>query len=123
MMVMADETPATVEENLRIVPQFTPDEYEKVVEIVSGKLDRRLKRFDAGAVDMEISVKERGAASQRVVLEARIAGQSRMVATSTRQDLWSAVAETRDDLFRQIDRAVTRTSPKSSRKRRDSPRR
>lgn len=122
-MVMAKSTSATVEDNLRIVPQFTPDEYEKVIEIVSGKLDRRLKRFDAGAVDMEISVKERDSASQRVVLEARIAGQQRLVATSTRTDLWSGVAEVRDDLFRQIDRAVNRKSPKSSRKRRDTPRR
>jgi ribosome-associated translation inhibitor RaiA len=87
--------------------------------VISGKLDRRLARFPADEVELELSVKERETRSQRVVLEAWIAGQQRMVATSTRRELWAAVAEVRDDLFRQIDRAVNRASPKTSRQARN----
>jgi ribosome-associated translation inhibitor RaiA len=97
-----------VEQRLRIVPQFRPEEYEQVTSIVAGKLDRRLSRWDPEQVEMELSVKERDTDSQRVVLECWITGQPRFVATSTEANLDKAVAEVRDDLFRQIDKAVTR---------------
>jgi ribosome-associated translation inhibitor RaiA len=97
-----------VEERLRIVPQFRPEEYEQVTSIVAGKLDRRLSRWNAEQVEMELSVKERDTDSQRVVLECWITGQPRFVATSTEASLDKAVAEVRDDLFRQIDKHVTR---------------
>jgi hypothetical protein len=42
------------------------------------------------------------------VLECWITGQPRFVATSTGTSVEAGVAEVRDDLFRQIDKHVTR---------------
>jgi hypothetical protein len=97
-----------IEQRLRIVPQFRPDEYEQVTAILAGKLDRRLSRWDPEQVELELSVKDRDTDSQRVVLECWITGQTRLVATSTERVLEAGVAEVRDDLFRQIDKQVTR---------------
>jgi hypothetical protein len=97
-----------IEQRLRIVPQFRPDEYPQVTSILAGKLDRRLSRFGADKVELELSVKDRDTDSQRVVLECWITGQPRFVATSIERSLEAGVAEVRDDLFRQIDRHVTR---------------
>jgi ribosome-associated translation inhibitor RaiA len=97
-----------VEERLRIVPQFRPEEYEQVTSILAGKLDRRLSRWNADQVELELSVKDRDSDSQRVVLECWITGQPRFVATSTQRSIEAGVAEVRDDLHRQIDKHVTR---------------
>jgi len=93
----------TIAERLRIVPEFRPDEYDRITEIVSGKLDRRLKRWDAEQVELEISVKERDTDQQRVTLECWIAGLPKLVATSDERRLDDAVAAARDGLFTQID--------------------
>jgi ribosome-associated translation inhibitor RaiA len=97
-----------IEERLRIVPQFRPDEYAQVTSILAGKLDRRLSRWAAEQVELELSMKDRDTDSQRVVLECWITGQPRFVATSTGTSVEAGVAEVRDDLFRQIDKHVTR---------------
>jgi hypothetical protein len=97
-----------IEQRLRIVPQFRPDEYEQVTAILAGKLDRRLSRWSPEQVELELSVKERDTDSQRVVLECWITGQPRFVATSTERGIEAGVAEVRDDLHRQIDRHVTK---------------
>lgn len=70
--------------------------------------------FDAGTVDMELSVKERGEASQRTVLEAWISGQTRVVATSSEPDLTQALNEVRGDLIRQLTDAKNRTEPRNN---------
>lgn len=109
---MADQTPAsdtaTVQQCLRIVPEFRTTEHPRVLNRLSGRLDRRLSRWTSAQVEMELSVKERDTNSQRVVLEAWIAGHDRFVATSTDNNLHRAVAEVRDNLVRQINRAVER---------------
>jgi hypothetical protein len=97
-----------IEQRLRIVPQFRPDEYDQVTNILAGKLDRRLSRWDAAQVELELSVKDRDTGSQRVVLECWITGQPRFVATSNEPSIEAGVAEVRDDIFRQIDKHVTR---------------
>ena len=63
---------------------------------------------------MELSVKERGKASQRTVLEAWIAGQSRVVATSNEPDLARALLEVRDDLIRQLTDVKNCTEPRNN---------
>jgi ribosome-associated translation inhibitor RaiA len=65
-------------------------------------------------------VKERDEPSQRTTLEAWIAGQPRLVATSDRQDFDAAIAEVRDDLIRQITDAKNRTEPRNNRALRES---
>ena len=105
---MAD--PATIDACLRIVPEFRGDEHADIAEQLRGKLESRLKRWDADQVEMELSVKDRDTPQQRVALEVWIAarGDTRFVGTSTAPDLRAAVNDARDDVHRQIDRFVTK---------------
>jgi len=97
-----------IAERLRIVPEFLPDDHEMVHQVLSGKLDRRLSRWDPEQVELEISVKGRDTDQQRVALECWIAGAPKMVGTSSERRLETAVAEVRDDLHRQVDKFVTK---------------
>ena len=98
----------TIQDRLRIVPEFRSDERAGILEVLFGRLERRLAHWKPEQVELELSVKERDTPSQRTVLECWIAGVPRMVATSTESDLDRAVVEVRDDLFRQLNRYVTR---------------
>jgi ABC-type nitrate/sulfonate/bicarbonate transport system ATPase subunit len=69
------------DEALRLGNGFGADERTAIVDGWAS-LDERLRSFDAATVELELSVKERGLASQRTVLEAGISGQARVVATS-----------------------------------------
>ena len=95
-------------DRLRIVPEFRSDERDGILELMFGRLERRLAHWQPEQVELELSVKERDTASQRTVLECWITGVPRMVATSTEADIDRAVVEVRDDLFRQLNRYVTR---------------
>lgn len=97
-----------VEERLRIVPEFKPEEYDTVTELMSGKLDRRLSRWQASDVELEISVKDRDTSKQRMAVECWISKLPKMVATSTEQEIEAAVIECRDGLHRQIDKFITK---------------
>lgn len=110
---MNDDGVATVEESLRLGSGFGQHERAQIVEGWTG-LDARLRSFGAGTVEMELSVKERGEASQRTVLEAWISGQTRVVATSNEPDLDQALNEVRDDLIRQLTDAKNRTEPRNN---------
>lgn len=101
---------ATVGNTLRVVPEFDPSEYDQVTEILAGRLDRRLERFDDDQVEFEISVKDRDTPSQRVVLECWIAvsGRTRFVGTSDRSSLMAAVREAGEKVHRQVDRFVSK---------------
>jgi hypothetical protein len=104
-------------ERLRLGTGFSDDERDGIVARLSV-LDRRLASFRAESVDLELSVKERGTPSQRVVLECWIPGWPRTVATSTRPGLDEAVVEVRDDLVSQLNDLKTRTEPRNNRARR-----
>lgn len=110
---MSDESTATVASSLRLGNGFGQDERDAIID-GWGSLDARLRSFDAGTVELELSVKERGAASQRTVLEAWISGQTRLVATSSEPDLAQALVEVRDDLVRQLTDAKNRTEPRNN---------
>lgn len=98
---------AIIKERLRIVPEFRPDEYDRLRSVLeNGALERRLERWQPEQVELELSVKERDSRQQRTVLECWLAGAPRFVATSTEQDLDKAVQEVRDDLRRQVNRFV-----------------
>lgn len=97
-----------VEERLRIVPEFRSDEEDHLRQLMTSKLERRLSRFDAEQVELELSMKGRDTSDQRTVLEAWISGLPRFVATSSELDRDKAVKEVRDDLHRQIDKHVTK---------------
>ena len=63
---------STFSERLRLVPEFRSDERDGIVEVLFGRLERRLEHWKADQVELELSVK------------------------------------VRDDLFRQLNRHVTR---------------
>lgn len=93
---------------LRLATGFAQSERDAIL-AQFAPLAARLKSFDRDAVDMELSVKERDGADQRVTLEIWIAGRARLVATSSRADLRAALQEVRDDSVRQLNDDVTRT--------------
>lgn len=105
----------TFADRLRIVPEFKSSEHERIKELMFGRLARRLARWDPEQVELELSVKDRDTSKQRMALECWISGENKIVATSTEQDLMKGVVEVRDDLWRQIDKAVTKRE--SARKR------
>ncbi|MDQ6725806.1 MAG: HPF/RaiA family ribosome-associated protein [Actinomycetota bacterium] len=108
------DDPATVEASLRLGGGVQMDERAG---IVAGwhRLDERLRSFRAGSVDLELTVKERATPSQHTTLEAWIAGEPRLVATSTHADLTQALIEVRDDMIRQVSDAKNRTEPRNNR--------
>jgi ribosome-associated translation inhibitor RaiA len=100
---------ASIEDRLRIVPEFRSGEHDKVrALLLDGKLARRLSRWPVDDLELEISVKDRETSKQRMALECWIAKAPKMVATSTRQDLEAAVLECRDDLYKQVDKFITK---------------
>lgn len=109
----------TVAATLRLANGVEPGEFAHVVSIMA-RLDDRLRSFAPGTVELQLSIKERDLPSQRTTLEAWIAGQPRLVATSDRAGLDAAVAEVRDDLVRQITDAKNRTEPRNNRALRDT---
>lgn len=98
---------ATVERCLRLGHGFHEDEREKVVGILA-KIDHRLVGEPADRVSLELMVKDRESRDPRTTLEARIAGLPQLVATSSEDDVWVAVAEVRDELLRQLGDAKER---------------
>lgn len=111
------ESTATVDEALRLGGGLESSERGGIVARLTS-LDSRLRSFRSGTVELQITVKERDTPSQRTTLEAWIAGQPRLVATSTRTNLDQALTEVRDDLIRQITDAKNQTEPRNSRQRR-----
>lgn len=98
-------TDSIVAERLRLEGGVKDEEREHVVSLLS-KLDRRLSRFRPDSVELVLKVKERREPSQSTVLECAVAGWPRLVATSSSLELDSALAEVRDELWRQLNDAV-----------------
>jgi ribosome-associated translation inhibitor RaiA len=109
-----EDATATVEASLRLGGGLDPGERSQIVEHW-GSLDARLRSFPAGSVELQLTIKERDTPSQRTTLEAWIAGQPRLVATSAESHLGSALSEVRDDLVRQLTDAKNRTEPRHNR--------
>jgi ribosome-associated translation inhibitor RaiA len=105
---------ATVDASLRLGSGVQADERAEIVEHW-GSLDARLRSFPAGAVELQLTVKERDTPSQHTTLEAWVAGQPRLVATSSHANFGTALNEVRDDLVRQLTDAKNRTEPRNNR--------
>jgi ribosome-associated translation inhibitor RaiA len=104
---------ATVDQSLRLGGGVENSERETIVHRWS-KLDHRLRSFPADAVELQLTVKERDTPSQRTTLEAWIAGQPRLVATSNEESFERALNEVRDDLIRQLTDAKNRSEPRNN---------
>jgi hypothetical protein len=108
-MTDSDRT-ASLEANLRLGNGLTEHDRQRVLRRLSG-LDARLRSFRADAVDLFVTVKERETRSQRTTLEAIIANQPRLVASSVRTGLDEALSEVRGELLRLLADAKTRREP------------
>jgi ribosome-associated translation inhibitor RaiA len=106
--------PTGILEQLRLGTGFTDSDRDGIIERLAP-LAARLRSFREHGVELELSVKDRSGIDPRVTLECRIAGHSRLVATSKARDLSAALTEVRDDLVRQIDETKTRRAPRNSR--------
>ncbi|MBN1171415.1 MAG: HPF/RaiA family ribosome-associated protein [Micromonosporaceae bacterium] len=106
--------PATIAERLRVVDGFAQEERPGIVERLRS-LDTHLTTYPASATDLELSIKDRGRPGQKVTLECWIAGQTRLVATSAKEQFSVALTDVRDELRRQLSDAKTRTEPRNNR--------
>ncbi len=109
-MSTSDRTPATVDRCLRLGHGFAEAERPDVVAALSG-LDAHLAAESADVVDLDLSVKDRDAAQQRVTLLCRIAGLPEVVATAEERDLHRALTRVRDEAVRQVTDERTRRRP------------
>ncbi|MBB3039832.1 hypothetical protein [Hoyosella altamirensis] len=96
-------------DRLRVIAEFRENETEKVRDVLFGRLNSRLARWEPSQVELELSVKERDTHSQRMVLECWISGMPKFVATSTESEIDKGLVEVRDDLWNQINREVTKS--------------
>jgi ribosome-associated translation inhibitor RaiA len=101
-----DDTAASLDK-LVLGRGFEEAERQRIVQRLA-KLNRRLKRFPADATHLELQVKERNNSGQTVTFLAQLPGFAQLVATSSENDLRDALMDVREDMWRQIDDAVSR---------------
>jgi ribosome-associated translation inhibitor RaiA len=114
----ASSATATVAACLHVEGDLKRHEHDELVDHWA-KLDHRLKSFDARSVEMTLHIKERETPSQHITLDAKIAGWSPLVATSSSPDLAHALNEVRDEMIRQITDHKTRHEPRNNRRLRE----
>ncbi|HET9140380.1 HPF/RaiA family ribosome-associated protein [Actinophytocola sp.] len=102
--------PSVIAQRLNLPTGFQWFERDWIVQRLAA-LEPRLRSFPDTQVELEIRIKERHGAGQRITLECWISRNPRLhlVSTSSARDLTVAVGEVRDDLIRQIDDAKTKT--------------
>ena len=102
--------PTVIAQRLHLATGFLSSERDWIVQRLAA-LGSRLRSYSDAQVDLEISLKERRGAGQRVTLECWINRTPRLhlVSTSSARELAAALNEVRDDLIRQVDDAKTRT--------------
>jgi hypothetical protein len=107
---------AIVAQRLHLATGFLSSERGWVSERLAA-LGLRMRSFRNDEVDLEVSLKDRQGAGQRVTLECWINCRPRLhfVATSSSRDLSAALGEVRNELIRQVDEAEKRTDPRSNR--------
>jgi hypothetical protein len=118
-MTETPEEQNVIADRLHLATGFLASERDWVIRRLAA-LGSRLRSFPDSEVDLEISLKERHGAGQRVTLECWISRTPRLhlVSTSTARELAVAVTEVRNDLIRQVDDAKTRTEPRNNHARR-----
>jgi ribosome-associated translation inhibitor RaiA len=116
------EDPTVIAERLHLTTGFLASERDWIVRRLAA-LGPRLRSFQDTQIELEISLKERHGADQRVTLECWISRTPRLhlVATSSSRTLAVALNEVREELIRQVDDAKTRTEPRNNRSRRPTP--
>lgn len=92
---------------LRLTGEFDESDRDRIIERLS-KLNRRLKKFPADGTDLHLTVKDRDSGGQKVTLEVWLPRFGHYAATSTEPDLRDALMDVREDMWRQIDDAVSK---------------
>ena len=99
------ERRSVLQERLRLGTGFEESERSSVIERLGG-LEKRLGSFPEDTLELELSIKERDGADQRLTLECWMAGQTRLVSTSANTPLERALIEVRDDKAKSRRRAA-----------------
>ena len=110
---------ATVVTSTRFEGDLNPSDKETIL-LKLEPLNNRLKSFPPDGIELILSMKERGKASQRTTLEAIIPGGPRLIATSVLKGLDEALIQVRDELNRQITDHRNQSEPRQNRSHRDS---
>jgi ribosome-associated translation inhibitor RaiA len=110
----AAANPASVSECLRVGAGFSQGDLNWIVEQFAT-LDGRLASFSTETTEIEVSVKDRAARGQKVTLECWIAGRSKIVTTSSEEDLHDALNDVRDDLRRRLNDSKSKQEPRHNR--------
>ncbi|MGH8902871.1 MAG: hypothetical protein ACRDYA_14665 [Egibacteraceae bacterium] len=92
---------------LRLGAGFTENDREQV-EGRLEKLNRRLRHFPAEGTELVLTVNDRDSTAQRVTLQCLAPRYAPFVATSDEPDLRAALREVREELWRQINDAVSK---------------
>ena len=111
-------TRSVLRDRLRLGTGFDESERSIVIERLGG-LEKRLGSFPEDTLELELSIKERDGADQRLTLECWMAGRTRLVSTSASTPLERALIEVRDDMVRQITDATNRREPRNNRRLRE----
>jgi ribosome-associated translation inhibitor RaiA len=101
-------------ERLQLGAGFANAERNNVV-VRLGALGSRLRSFRHNVIHLELSVKDRDTAGQRVTLVCRIAGLNQLVSTSDNRTMSTALLDVRDQMTCQVDDAKTRREPRNNR--------
>lgn len=121
-MNAASEDASVIAQRLHLASGFHSSERDWVVDRLAA-LGSRLRSYRDDEVELEISLKDRKGAEQRVMLQCWINHGHRLhlVATSAQRELPAALNEVRDELIRQVGETKTRTEPRSNRALRSVP--
>jgi len=107
--------PATIlAERLRLGAGFGAQDRDHVLDSLSA-LDRHLAHWSPERVDLEISVRNRGGAEQKVTLEAWLPGWPSLVAASADRELDHALVDVRKELIRQVEDEKDKREPHKAR--------
>jgi ribosome-associated translation inhibitor RaiA len=115
-MTAIPQEPDLIGERLHLATGFLESERDWIVRRLAA-LGPRLRSFHPVQVDLEISLKDRQGADQRVTLECSIrrTPSLHLISTSSAPELAVALNDVRNGLIRQIDDAKTRTEPRNNR--------
>jgi hypothetical protein len=109
-----DSSTQILAERLRLGAGFSAEDSDHVLELLAP-LGRHLVRWSPEDVDLELLVKNRGGAEQKVTLEAWLPGWPSLVATAVNRDLDHALVEVRKDVIRQIEDQKGKHEPRKGR--------
>lgn len=96
---------------------FVERERPHVVDMLSA-LGPHLGRWDPSAVDVEVSLQDRGGKEQRVTLRVILPGHQPLIAVAENPDIDHALSEAKRELIRRLEHQKSADDPMNNRRRR-----